>query len=40
MKLAVLERTFSPELAAPMTHDHWMRVNHTLNGCLEARQVH
>lgn len=39
MKLAVLERTFSPEFAAPMTNDNWMQVNHTLDGCLEARQV-
>lgn len=40
MKLAVLERTFSPSLAAPMTFDRWMQVNHRLDGCLEARQVH
>jgi hypothetical protein len=39
MKLAVLERTFTPELAAPITYDNWMQVNHTLDGCLEARQV-
>jgi hypothetical protein len=39
MKLAVLERTFTPELAAPITDDNWMRVNHTLNSYLAARQV-
>jgi hypothetical protein len=39
MKLAILERTFSPELTAPITDDNWMQVNHTLNGCLEAHQV-
>jgi hypothetical protein len=39
MKFAVLERTFSPSLAAPVTLDHWMQVNHMLDGCLEARQV-
>jgi len=40
MKLVVLERTFSPELPAPMTFDRWMAVNHSLDGCLESRQVH
>lgn len=40
MKLTVLERSFSPELPAPMTFDQWMQVNHRLDGCLEARQVH
>jgi hypothetical protein len=40
MKLAVLERIFSPPLSVPMTYDHWMVTNHALDGCLEARQVH
>lgn len=40
MKLAVLDRIFSPEHPAPMTFDRWMQMNHTLDGCLEARQVH
>lgn len=40
MKLAVLERTFSPPLVTPITYDGWMQVNYTLDGCLEARQVH
>jgi hypothetical protein len=40
MKLAVLERTFSPPLPTPVTYSNWMHVNHTLDGCLEARQVH
>ncbi|WP_421656240.1 hypothetical protein [Leptothermofonsia sp. ETS-13] len=39
-KLAILERTFSPSLSAPVAYDHWMQVNHALDGCLEARQVH
>ncbi|HIK15553.1 MAG TPA: hypothetical protein IGS53_09765 [Leptolyngbyaceae cyanobacterium M33_DOE_097] len=40
MKLVVLERTFSPELPVPMTFDRWMVVNHSLDDCLESRQVH
>jgi hypothetical protein len=40
MKLVVLERAFSPSLTTPMTFDHWMQVNHLLDGCLEARQAH
>ena len=39
MKLVVLERAFSPELAAPIAYDNWMQVNHTLDGCLAVRQV-
>lgn len=39
MKFAVLDRTFSPHLTAPVTHDRWMQVNHRLDGCLEAQQV-
>lgn len=40
MKFAVLERIFSPPLNSPVTLNQWMQVNHTLDGCLEARQVH
>lgn len=40
MKLVVLERTFSPDLSTPITFDDWTQINHTLDGCLEARQVH
>lgn len=39
MKLVALERTFSPELSVSISLDDWMQVNHTLDGCLEARQV-
>lgn len=39
MKLAVLERTFSPSLAPPVNYDRWMAVNHRLDGCLEVRQA-
>lgn len=40
MKLAVLERTFSPGLQAPVTYDDWMQVNHSLDSCLESLGVH
>jgi hypothetical protein len=40
IKLAVLERTFSPSLSTPVNYDRWMEVNHRLDGCLEARQAH
>ncbi len=40
MSIAILERTFAAKLVAPMTYDTWMQVNHTLDGCLEARNVH
>lgn len=39
MKLVVLERAFTPEIASSITYDYWMQVNHVLDGCLEARQV-
>jgi hypothetical protein len=40
MSFAVLERSYLPALTAPMTHGHWMQVNHILDGCLEARDCH
>jgi hypothetical protein len=39
MSIAILERTFAPNLVAPITYDNWMQVNHTLDGCLDARNV-
>jgi hypothetical protein len=40
MSFAVLERSYLPALAAPMTYEHWMQFNHSLNGFLEARDAH
>lgn len=39
MTFAVLERTFSPELPAPVSHEQWAQINRTLDHCLEARRV-
>ncbi len=40
MKFAVLDRAFSPSLETPMTYDRWEQMHHTLDACLEARDVH
>ncbi|NJP09584.1 MAG: DUF4242 domain-containing protein [Leptolyngbyaceae cyanobacterium RU_5_1] len=40
MSFAVLERSYLSALAAPMTYEHWMQVNHSLDGSLEARDAH
>lgn len=40
MKYVLLDRTYTPALAAPMTDGAWMQFNHRLDGCLESRSVH
>lgn len=39
MKLIVLEQTFSPELPAPLSFDHWIQGNQMLEGYSEVRQI-